>query len=124
MKTEITKNFLLLQCCTLLLVLTLLPEFDLISMFTGIDLDIPVIICKLIGVVGIGITLLKVNKQKQEINEAIPIPLFVLSGGGALLTFFSLIPSFPAWMSYIGLLLLFISLFICKNMLHIEWSKV
>ena len=69
MKTEITKNFLLLQCCTLLLVLTLLPEFDLISMFTGIDLDIPVIICKLIGVVGIGITLLKVNKQKQEINE-------------------------------------------------------
>lgn len=124
MKTEITKNILLLQCCTLLLVLTLLPEFDLISMFTGIDLDIPVIICKLIGVVGIGITLLKVNKQKQEINEAIPIPLFVLSGGGALLTFFSLIPSFPAWMSYIGLLLLFISLFICKNMLHIEWSKV
>lgn len=124
MKTEMTKNFLLLQCCTLLLALTLLPEFDLFSMLTGLDLDVPVIICKLIGVVGIGISLLRINKQMQEVNEDIPIPLFVLSGVSALLAFLSLMPSTPSWMSYIGLILLFVSLFVCKNLLHVEWSKI
>lgn len=124
MNTETTKNFLLLQCCTLLLALTLLPEFDLVSMLTGIELDIPVIICKLIGVAGIGVSLLRISKNKQETSEAIPVPLFALSGGGALLCLFSLVPSFPSWMSYIGLVLLFISLFISKKMLLIEWNKV
>lgn len=81
MNTETTKNFLLLQCCTLLLALTLLPEFDLVSMLTGIELDIPVIICKLIGVAGIGVSLLRISKNKQETSEAIPVPLFALSGG-------------------------------------------
>lgn len=124
MKTEITKSFLLLQCCTLLLALTLLPEFDLVSMFTGIDLDISVIICKLIGAIGIGISLLRISKDKQRVDEILPLPLLVLSGAGALLTIFSLIPSFPSWMSYTGLVLLFISLFTSKNLLQIQWSQV
>lgn len=123
MRTIIIKNFLLLQCCSLLLVLTLLPEFDLFSMLTGIDLNVPVIICKLIGVTGIGISLLRTGKQKQETGEALPIPLFVLSGTGAALTLLSLLPSSDAWMSYLGIILLLASLFMSKKMLSVEWSK-
>lgn len=123
MKTELIKSYLQLQCCTLLLTLTLLPEFDLISMLTGIDLDIPVIICKLTGTAGIGVALLKIKKQRQDLNESTPILLFLLSGVGALLGILSLIPSIPSWMSYIGLILLLISLFISKRILQIKWCK-
>ena len=123
MKTVVIKNFLLLQSCSLLLVLTLLPEFDLFSMLTGIDLNVPVIICKLIGAAGIGISLLRISKQKQEVGEPLPIPLFVLSGVGAALALLSLLPSSDAWMGYLGIILLAVSLFMAKKTLLVEWIQ-
>lgn len=122
MKTELTKNFLRLQCSSLLLVLTLLPEFDLFAMMTGIDLNFPVIICKLAGVAGVAISLLKIYQERQEARAALPMPLFILNGGGALLTLLSLIPSLPGWLSYAGLIMLFIALFLAKNALLVQWN--
>lgn len=123
MNVEQTKNFLRLQYCTLLLVLTLLPEFDLFAMMTGIDLNFPVIICKLVGAIGIGLSLYKIYQDKQEKGATQPMPLFVLNGGGALLGVMSIIPSVPGWLAYVGLAFLFISLFFAKGTLQIQWNK-
>lgn len=124
MRKNVLKNLLLLQSSALLLILTLLPEFDLISMMTGIDLNFPVLICKLIGTGGVGIGLFTLSKQKQAANENLPIPLFALYGGGALLALLSLIPSFPGWLSYVGLAMLAIALFIGKGSQISQWKQL
>lgn len=47
-------KFLQLQFCLLILVLTVLPEFDLMGSLFGFSFDIPKFCCKVLGLVGGG----------------------------------------------------------------------
>lgn len=124
MKTETIKNFLKAHCCTLVLVLALLPEFDLVAMMTGIDLNVAMIITQLVCVVGIGMSLMKLMAQKRERQEPLPVPFMALNGGGAFLALLSLIPSMPDWMGYVALIALFVSLFMTKNIWLVQWQQM
>ena len=51
---ERISKFLQLQFCMLLLLLTVLPEFNLLSSLLGFNFDIPKFACKVLGLIGGG----------------------------------------------------------------------
>lgn len=122
MKTEVINNFLKIQSCTLILVLALLPEFNLLSMLTGFDFNFAMLIGELICIIGIGFNLFKLYKSRQISGETLPIPYLVTNGGGAILALLSLIPSIPDWVSYFALILLFVSMFLAKKVWLCQWN--
>lgn len=124
MKNEALKNFLKVQSCTLILVLALLPEFDLLSMLTGIDFNVAMLICKLICIIGIGLSLYKLCQEKQATQAPLPISYLVTNGGGAALALLSLIPSMPDWFSYLALIALAVSLFLGTKTWEIRWKQL
>jgi len=73
------QKFLQLQFCLLLLVCALLPD---LGSFIGVSsLDIPVLCCQLIGIVGSGLALLAFHKSMG----GLPTPFVYIVGAGLLL---------------------------------------
>lgn len=123
---EKKKKFLQLQFCLLLLVCTLLPEFGspvsaiASAIFGGDGLSFPVIIARIIGVVGGGMALYYFyNAAKAEL----PMPFLCSAGGGILLALVTLIPGTPDWLDYIAMAALFFALYQGKDSLGIEWKQ-
>lgn len=120
---EITKKkqFLQLQFCTLLLACSALPDFgNMISAAIGFGgLSIPVIIARVIGIIGGGMALYAFYK---DANGNLPIPFLCAVGGGIVITLITLIPGTPMWLDYIALIALFVGLYMAKDSLGITWK--
>lgn len=110
------QKFLQLQFCMLLVICTLLPDFQSLL---GLDFDIPVFLSQIIGIVGGSTALYYFYKTNQS---QLPVPFISLAGGGLILSILTLIPDMPSWLDYISLIALIIALFISKNSLKIEWN--
>jgi membrane protein len=119
---RITK-FLQLQFCMLLLLLTVLPEFNLLSSLLGFNFDIPKFACKVLGLIGGGMAFYYFYKDAQSKSQQLPTPFLVTAIGGMALILLSMIPGIPSWLEYIAIILLLAALYLCKESLGIEWSN-
>lgn len=112
------QKFVQLQFCLLLLVCTLLPDFT--SLIGLPSVDIPVLCCKIIGLVGGGLALFTFYKS---LGQALPMPFLVIAGSGLVLTLLTLFPGMPNWLNYIGLVVLLIAFFMSKGSVGIQWEN-
>ncbi len=65
-------KFLQLQFCMLLLLLTVLPEFNLLSALFGFNFDIPKFCCKVLGLVGeVWLFIISTKKHNQNPNNSL-----------------------------------------------------
>lgn len=118
---EKKNQFLQLQFCTLMVICTLLPDLgSVVGSITGLgsDIDIPVIICRVIGVVGAGLALYNFYNKMGVIP---PVYLGVI-GGGLTLALISIIPNVGDWIEYVALIALLVAFFIAKKNLSIKWN--
>lgn len=120
---ERISKFLQLQFCMLLLLLTLLPEFNLLSSLLGFNFDIPKFACKVLGLIGGGMAFYYFYKDAQSKSQQLPTPFLVTAIGGMALILLSMIPGIPSWLEYIAIILLLAALYLCKESLGIEWSN-
>ena len=65
---ERISKFLQLQFCMLLLLLTVLPEFNLLSSLLGFNFDIPKFACKVLGLFIIFIKTLNQNPNNSLLH--------------------------------------------------------
>ena len=120
---ERISKFLQLQFCMLLLLLTVLPEFNLLSSLLGFNFDIPKFDCKVLGLIGGGMAFYYFYKDAQSKSQQLPTPFLVTAIGGMALILLSMIPGIPSWLEYIAIILLLAALYLCKESLGIEWSN-
>ena len=120
---ERISKFLQLQFCILLLLLTVLPEFNLLSSLLGFNFDIPKFACKVLGLIGGGMAFYYFYKDAQSKSQQLPTPFLVTAIGGMALILLSMIPGIPSWLEYIAIILLLAALYLCKESLGIEWSN-
>lgn len=120
---ERISKFLQLQFCMLLLLLTVLPEFNLLSSLLGFNFDIPKFACKVLGLIGGGMAFYYFYKDSQSKSQQLPTPFLVTAIGGMALILLSMIPGIPSWLEYIAIILLLAALYLCKESLGIEWSN-
>lgn len=120
---ERISKFLQLQFCMLLLLLTALPEFNLLSSLLGFNFDIPKFACKVLGLIGGGMAFYYFYKDAQSKSQQLPTPFLVTAIGGMALILLSMIPGIPSWLVYIAIILLLAALYLCKESLGIEWSN-
>lgn len=118
--------FLQLQCCMLLTALTVLPQFNfgnLMSYATGVGMfsmdSIPVIICKLIGIVCGCMAIYKLYAANPGNQK--PMITYILSGVGFLLVFLSIFGI--SVVDYLGLLALIAALIMSGFGLEISWKS-
>lgn len=111
------RKFLQLQFSLLLLMCALLP--DLGSLMGMINLDVPVICCQLVGLVGATLALFTFYKSMG----ALPTPFIYVVSVGLLLALLVILPGMPEWMAYIAVVALFISLYLSKESLGIQWNS-
>lgn len=107
----------------LLLLLTVLPEFNLLSSLLGFNFDIPKFACKVLGLIGGGMAFYYLYKDAQSKSQQLPTPFLVTAIGGMALILLSMIPGIPSWLEYIAIILLLAALYLCKESLGIEWSN-
>lgn len=120
---ERISKFLQLQFCMLLLLLTVLPEFNLLSSLLGFNFDIPKFACKVLGLIGGGMAFYYFYKDAQSKSQQLPTPFLATAIGGMALILLSMIPGIPSWLEYIAIILLLAALYLCKESLGIEWSN-
>lgn len=120
---ERISKFLQLQFCMLLLLLTVLPEFNLLSSLLGFNFDIPKFACKVLGLIGGGMAFYYFYKDAQSKSQQLPTPFLATAIGGMALILLSIIPGIPSWLEYIAIILLLAALYLCKESLGIEWSN-
>lgn len=120
---ERISKFLQLQFCMLLLLLTVLPEFNLLSSLLGFNFDIPKFACKVLGLIGGGMAFYYFYKDAQSKSQQLPTPFLATAIGGMALIWLSMIPGIPSWLEYIAIILLLAALYLCKESLGIEWSN-
>lgn len=120
---ERISKFLQLQFCMLLLLLTVLPEFNLLSSPLGFNFDIPKFACKVLGLIGGGMAFYYFYKDTQSKSQQLPTPFLATAIGGMALILLSMIPGIPSWLEYIAIILLLAALYLCKESLGIEWSN-
>ena len=120
---ERISKFLQLQFCMLLLLLTVLPEFNLLSSLLGFNFDIPKFACKVLGLIGGGMAFYYFYKDAQSKSQQLPTPFLVTAIGGMALILLSMIPGIPSWLEYIAIILLLAALYLCKESLGIEWTN-
>jgi membrane protein len=120
---ERISKFLQLQFCMLLLLLTVLPEFNLLSSLLGFNFDIPKFACKVLGLIGGSMAFYYFYKDAQSKSQQLPTPFLVTAIGGMALILLSMIPGIPSWLEYIAIILLLAALYLCKESLGIEWSN-
>ena len=120
---ESISKFLQLQFCMLLLLLTVLPEFNLLSSLLGFNFDIPKFACKVLGLIGGGMAFYYFYKDAQSKSQQLPTPFLATAIGGMALILLSMIPGIPSWLEYIAIILLLAALYLCKESLGIEWSN-
>ncbi|EKJ92227.1 hypothetical protein QR305_02481 [Bacteroides finegoldii] len=120
---ERISKFLQLQFCMLLLLLTVLPEFNLLSSLLGFNFDIPKFACKVLGLIGGGMAFYYFYIDAQSKSQQLPTPFLVTAIGGMALILLSMIPGIPSWLEYIAIILLLAALYLCKESLGIEWSN-
>lgn len=119
------KQFLQLQFSLVLLVCSLLPDFDFfgaaISTFTGASTFKVAYIARAIGIVFGGWALYNFY---QATKGKLPTPFLCGVGGGLVLALISLIPGVPSWFNYIALIVLFFGLWVSKASLGVEWRSI
>lgn len=120
---ERISKFLQLQFCMLLLLLAVLPEFNLLSSLLGFNFDIPKFACKVLGLIGGGMAFYYFYKDTQSKSQQLPTPFLATAIGGMALILLSMIPGIPSWLEYIAIILLLAALYLCKESLGIEWSN-
>ena len=123
MKRNRIKNFLLLQCSMLLLLMVMLPQFDLLEIAAGIDFNIIVICCKLVFCVFGGIVLFRSFNMSKLEEENIPLPFFVSAAVGFIVVLLSVFNVLPMWLEYLAIPAFAVALFLAKSSLKIEWNK-
>lgn len=116
-------KFLQLQFCLLILVLTVLPEFDLIGSLFGFSFDIPKFCCKVLGLVGGGMAFYYFYNEAQSKSQQLPTPFLATAIGGMALVLLSMIPGVPSWLDYIALVVLLAAIYLCKDSVGIEWKN-
>lgn len=118
---EAKQKFLQLQFCMLLLACTLLPDLgSLVGSLLGLpNLDVPVLCCQIIGIVGGALALYSFYKT---LGKSLPMPFLILAGGGLFLALLTLIPGMPMWLDYVSLIALLIAVFMAKGSLGIQWN--
>lgn len=116
-------KFLQLQFCLLILVLTVLPEFDLIGSLFGFSFDIPKFCCKVLGLVGGGMAFYYFYKEADSKSQQLPTPFLATAIGGMALVLLSMIPGVPSWLDYIALVVLLAAIYLCKDSVGIEWKN-
>lgn len=84
---ERISKFLQLQFCMLLLLLTVLPEFNLLSSLLGFNFDIPKFACKVLGLIGGGMAFYYFYKDTQSKSQQLPTPFLATAIGGMALIF-------------------------------------
>ncbi len=116
-------KFLQLQFCMLLLLLTVLPEFNLLSALFGFNFDIPKFCCKVLGLVGGGMAFYYFYKEAQSKSQQLPTPFLATAISGMALILLAMIPGVPSWLDYISLIALLVAIYLCKNSLGVEWKN-
>lgn len=116
-------KFLQLQFCLLILVLTVLPEFDLIGSLFGFSFDIPKFCCKVLGLVGGGMAFYYFYNESQSKSQQLPTPFLATAIGGMALVLLAMIPGVPSWLDYIALIVLLAAIYLCKDSVGIEWKN-
>lgn len=111
------QKFLQLQFCLLLLMCALLPDWS--SLLGAPSLDIPVLCCQLIGIVGASLTLYSFYKDLGTL----PTPFIYIVGGGILFALCSILFSSLEWMGYIAVIALLVSLYMSKDCLGVKWNS-
>lgn len=124
METKRMKTFLQLQCSVLLLLLTLLPEFSLMQLFGGFDLNIPVFCCKVIGIVGSSMALYQFYQRAQQEKHSLPLPFLCCACGGIGLVVLTMFADLPSWVEYVALAGLAVTLFLSKSSQNIHWNSI
>ena len=133
--TEETKKkyFVLLQFCALLTACTLLPDFgsmtssmlsSAMSSFvpgmssSGSSLSNIVLFCRLAGIVGTAWAFFNIY---HDLKEQLPMSYVCITAGSLL---FALYATFDdSWVQYIALIGMFVTLYMSKNALGMEWKQ-
>lgn len=123
MNTTRMKNFLQLQCCMLVALLSVLPQFDLVAAIIGFDLNLMIILCKLVAVIGGGLALYRLNQIMNTEGKNTPVLFLALAGLGLLIVLISIAPVLPVYVEYLAVILLGIALYMSKTVCGITWQK-
>lgn len=114
------KNYLQLQCCMLVALLSVLPQFNLM----GFDLNVMAVLCQLVACVGAVVALVQLSGQAKTEGKIIPVYFLLVVGLGILTVLGLMMPrGLPDNAGYMAALLLGIALFMSKNALNMTWRK-
>lgn len=129
METKAVKrNFLILQSSLLLLMCTVLPDFEEIlkdavkSSFNVPDFSINYggLLAKLVGAVGVCYALYNLIKDGVK-----PISVIILAGFASIIAVLSSFPFIPAWVDFITVILFIIAIVMStKKKIGIEWTSL
>lgn len=122
METKKMKNYLLLQCCVLIGMLSLLPQFDVVSLMGGVDLNLVVMLSKVIVCVLGGLSLYRLITGLKEEGKDMPLPYVLLIALGLVIVFLSVISVSPLWLEYVGAIALLVGIFMGKKAFAVNWD--
>lgn len=123
MERKKLKSYLLLQCCMLIAFLAVLPQFDLMTAMLGFDMNVMVILSKLVVCAGGTMALIQLFGHLKAEGKEMPPVFLGLVGAGLLIVLLSITSILPGWLEYVALILLGIALFMSKSVLDIVWPK-
>lgn len=114
--------FLQMQFSLLLLSCALIPDMtSLVSSFFEVSsLDVPVLICHIVGIIGSGMALYAFYSADNSLSR----PYLIVSGVGLLLAILSLFMDMPVWSDIISIILLMIAFFMGKGCLQVNWNSI
>ncbi|MDM8145158.1 hypothetical protein QUW02_04320 [Bacteroides eggerthii] len=114
--------FLQMQFSLLLLSCALIPDMtSLVSSFFEVpSLDIPVLLCHIIGIVGSGMALYIFYTADKSLSR----PYLAVVGIGLVLAVLSLFMDMPIWSDIISIVLLMIAFFMGKGCLQMNWNNI
>ncbi len=123
MKTENLRNFIIFQFSVLLLMLTTLPEINILEAL-GVDMfDFKEAVCKIVGVVFAAKSLKFFMDDFKAEGKELQMPLLVSAGIGLVLALITIIPSIPMWVEIIGFVALTVALILSKKSLEVEFAN-
>jgi len=124
MKENRLRSFLWLQCCLLLLFVGSLPQLDMVSMLTGVNMDVLSMLYALVfGVIG-GVYLFRFFQWEKAGGNKVSMSFFVSAAVGIVLAPLASINVLPDWCGYLALVALGVALWMAKDSLKMSWSKV
>lgn len=121
MKTESLRKFVVMQFSLMLLILTTLPEINILDILGVPTFDFKEAICKIVGVVCGGLSLKYFLGDFKAQGKSVPMPFLICAAVGMVVALVSIIPTMPMWLEYVALVAFIVALCMSTKSLEIKY---